>query len=534
MSIQCHLARRLGYNLFQAPVLLLTASLLIATCVAERGEVDGRFSESTSPAGKKDRLGIDAVLDVQPEKEADSASAPSQAKSPPEKSADPPTTKPDQSQGDTGADSSGNNESPATKAYQASKLNWQHFSDSQESESSSVAAGTPSAGATSAAQSPSNSSPKKDESQESIGEFIADADAGAANSSANSNNPNQHAVSSKSSDQQASSDSGSNSSGSGKHESQHSDHEAAQSTVASGDDAPPAADATPAHLEAGDNSQHHDTNTGDEVKSEGPPPSTSEPAQPDNGSGVSSGDIGSKQDTGSSGSSAEAKPPGRQPEAQQDTVSSGSGDNGGSQGPWVVNLAQGPVATAVLSQGNNNMQIVDVEQLQKSQDNLDRVLADTEKNIAKSLTSLYASTSKHVQGEAYKMFDVVKLMHSDGEDRVRLLLERERRLQVTMMHGQYGKCCCTPGSEPDCSWSIAPKLLGDFSRKCEMTKNAYTEFLGEQKAGALEDKMLDQCSQAPDWLKFTSNQIVNDCDKYSDKLSRDMNTLGSYYGTSSN
>jgi len=189
-----------------------------------------------------------------------------------------------------------------------------------------------------------------------------------------------------------------------------------------------------------------------------------------------------------------------------------------------------PSQVITVSEGTNKLQVVDDQTWQKSLEKLDQVMANTGIEIAKELTGLYSQSKKGVEDEISKMIGVVQLLQSDSEQRIDLLVKRERRLEVTMMHGEFGKCCCSApevmatspnannDTKPQCSWSIGPVLLGKYSKKCEKDKHAYTEFLAEPQAGYLQDNMLDQCSQTPDWQQYTSNQIVNECGEYSRQL----------------
>lgn len=178
---------------------------------------------------------------------------------------------------------------------------------------------------------------------------------------------------------------------------------------------------------------------------------------------------------------------------------------------------------------------LDQATLQKAQQELNQVIADTEREIRQSLESFYTSTKESLQAQTQEMLSVVKSLHADSSKRVELLTQRERRLEIAMKHGEYGKCCCTePNKEStdvapgQCTWSVGAQLLGKFSKKCDMDKLAYTEFLGQAKDGGLEDRMLDECGQTSEWLQYTSNQIVNDCDEFSQKLDRDITGLSSY------
>lgn len=196
-----------------------------------------------------------------------------------------------------------------------------------------------------------------------------------------------------------------------------------------------------------------------------------------------------------------------------------------------------------LTQGDKELKVIDAVQFRTRLDDLDKVIANTMNEAGASLSSLYQGTSKELQGEMQKMLGVVNLLHEDTTKRVGILANRERRLEVTMMHGQYGKCCCsrpypaisvdesqTDVSLPQCSWSVGQKLLGDYSKMCEMDKVSYTEFLGQPKNGALEDRMLDQCGQTADWLQYTSTQVINECDMLSKKLDRDIGALSAGLG----
>lgn len=175
--------------------------------------------------------------------------------------------------------------------------------------------------------------------------------------------------------------------------------------------------------------------------------------------------------------------------------------------------------------------VVDKVQLEKAEKYLDTVLADTAQEIQKSLESLYNNAKSDLEGSTLEMLGYTMGLHADSSKRVKLLTRRERRLEIAMMHGEYGKCCCKPaagGSVPVCTWSVGAQLLGKFSRKCDMDKTAYTEFLGYPEEGSLEEQMLDECGKTPEWLQYARNQIVNECDFFDEKLDRDINGLGTY------
>merc|ERR1719453_471338 len=144
------------------------------------------------------------------------------------------------------------------------------------------------------------------------------------------------------------------------------------------------------------------------------------------------------------------------------------------------------------------------------------------------------------------------LLHSDSEERIRLVLREQRSLEVTMMHGQYGKCCSKNNSAPGpmdtasadddvqlaarkdyftpstCTWAPTSKLIGNFTKACPVGKEEYTEFLGRPNGGSIQDTMLELCSKAPEWKRFASNQIVNDCEDHSKRLQNQAASLGSY------
>lgn len=198
------------------------------------------------------------------------------------------------------------------------------------------------------------------------------------------------------------------------------------------------------------------------------------------------------------------------------------------------NSPRAPYITVSIGESKH---AVDYETFQKSQAAMDDAMTSATNDMAASLEALYTSIGESLRGETQKMLGVVKLLHEDSAKRVDHLIQRERRLEITMMHGQYGKCCCgtatsenTNGSEslPQCTWLMGPELLGKYSKKCDMDKHAYTEFLEAPEAGSLEDNMLDQCGQTPGWQKYTSNQIMNECDTFSSKLDRDIEGLSSY------
>jgi hypothetical protein len=181
--------------------------------------------------------------------------------------------------------------------------------------------------------------------------------------------------------------------------------------------------------------------------------------------------------------------------------------------------------------------VVDKVELEKVEQHLNQVLADTAQEIQKSLESLFMDSKKELQGSTLEMLGYTMGIHADSAKRLKLLTQQERRLEIAMMHGQYGKCCCTPPegnkteapkNAPTCSWSVGAQLLGKFSRKCDLDKIAYTEFLGYPEEGSLEDQMLDECGKTPDWLQYARNQIVNECDFFEQKLDRDVQGLSSY------
>lgn len=188
--------------------------------------------------------------------------------------------------------------------------------------------------------------------------------------------------------------------------------------------------------------------------------------------------------------------------------------------------APAPSPYASVSHGSESLQLVEESQFRAAQEELDQVLAGSAQELEKSLLSMYHESTQNLRGEMQNMIGVVKLLHLDSESRVDLLAQRERRLELTLMHGQYGKCCCSPSRE--CSWSLGQMLLGPYTKLCDRDKKAYTEFLGTADSGLKEDEMLDMCVHDKGWLSFTTNQVVNECQVESRKLARDLANLDAY------
>lgn len=191
--------------------------------------------------------------------------------------------------------------------------------------------------------------------------------------------------------------------------------------------------------------------------------------------------------------------------------------------------APAPSPYATVSKGSESLQLVEEGQFRAAQEELDRALADAAHEARSSLLNMYHDTVQNLQGEMQNMFGVVKLLHIDSENRIGHLAQQERRLEVALMHGQYGKCCCQPAEHtPQCSWSVGEMLLGPYSKMCDRNKKAYTEFLGTAESGAIEEALLDQCGHDKSWVSYTTNQVMNECRADSVKLAQDLETLDAY------
>jgi len=178
--------------------------------------------------------------------------------------------------------------------------------------------------------------------------------------------------------------------------------------------------------------------------------------------------------------------------------------------------------------------IVSEEEFLKIVEASDNAIQTSQQQLKEVFMSSFADAMRTLRVEMRESFDILKEIQKDGLARVEALALQERRLEVAMLHGSAGKCCCQRNSQSAtnrvCHWTKQQRLVGEESKQCELDLQEYSIDLNSRSSqvGQTEQLLLDQCAESPYWLEHATDPLINDVKHCSPKLDQDMATLEAF------